>query len=1596
MKKELRDYLSPDNQRKFANVVKCANDTLNKPVDLAFTDHTIAHKKIVHAHLDSFLGPWLAEQAQTRGAALVEKEVLILLCAAYLHDIGMQMVHPDALAVLPSLTDEERKEAAALPKDGISAEHRDFVRRHHGNIAHDWISGSCDAIADMPPLHGLEGLRNMVAQVAWAHCFWLSDSKSHEVYTQRLQPVSEPEGNIRLDLLAAFLRLADILDQDKRRVDLIDSKRLALPLRSKIHWWRHHYVNACRIETNIGHAYPLTVAFRLPKAHETQRDWMVPALYSATIKEIEAELLRIKKWLGEAGIHIAIPTPEACSVTIDHEAQPMPADVLAAFQETWREADGAMARAEILIAAETGNLSSETMGAALPGLAAAIEIEEYFANAREEFVGEFRNTPYSPLDIKLQDQPELVIALDHLEKHLQTAQTEPYPIILVGNPGGGKTMLLKRYVWEWSCGKRGKTPMPVYIQATRFGSAQWASDVETRLGGRENPCSEQAYQAIVAETFQQLEQVIARTLCELARLPTQHEAAMRAALTDALARTPMVIFFDGINELPPMLRSLAAWAINVFVQRYYRIHRVVVSSRIGDFRPLDFPAHRYCELAPMTARAVRDYWLAVGVGNAAIQRFFDAAAPGMRDLVQTPMAAYMAGELLKLGDDEFVNSQGKLFQRYVKESLRHWFSRLGRTPHSQLSAAQAHALLAEIAYQAFDVLQVSFGDRIVLAAIKEWLNRLDVAEMSALNLQQMAQSDLARQLLAELLSTGFLLQSGDCEHGVRVLRFRHHTFQDYFAAVSIASRWDDLARIVARPVFHEALGLLAGVVDEPARFIARLGDATSDQWGFVALLPLLFRVIGTSQVPVPRNVLLRVFSATIPIYSAAQGILSPFAAEVLIHMFSQVDWQLLAQFLGFIANAPERPEWERELARVDAIKALNQDMQETPPSETSLRAFFASRIPPEILADHEAAKMVLELRVKEKNAGSSLEQVPLLLAGIAGSLYLSPEQKVGLVFALASASPNQLGALQSVFVAEICEYGAMNFQSPGEHIVIQTLLTYGYAGLMLLEEDGLHQAGSANDLDAYLAAWDRLGCKLPLFQRLIWLSAEMSPSQLQRMFDHLPDLESMGCLVLRCGMPTDRSWPMGGKPKFLRELVAAIKGLASASSNPFLVAWLYRLLAEPVPNDRQRCLEPQVIAAGAAGCFLLECNPPWELPAALSYYKSQQSDTSMREAIAKLLAGDELGFQKSLVARGLNEQVALKFLAAAENDTACIAAIAHAIFALDKSIGKSAQLEAAEIATRTATPKEVNRLIDDFGLTVSDIFNSNLCFSNPLDGLLLHLASHRKTWQPDTSQYAPKNIRHLKWLAFSNKPEEAYRIGMEILTRDVPTDPRMAGTFHQTLKTARQLQPEIGTNPRIQDLFENITPILQQGYLIDAFCTAAQDAVNNGETSAQAIATITIAALSKPARAARRSERIKLIALLAKIDPPSIARHLPLYLSLRPRAGEAAGGYLGSGGWYCYLAGDVEGYLDLTEQALVFCPDADWLLGNRALAMHLLQRPTVDVMAAYRRAAEATSSVESWNDVAINDLKAHGERFGVQAIPSEFIAEVAALYVDRE
>ncbi len=261
-----------------------------------FTDHSVNHSDQLCNIVDK-LTVSLEQQKQ-----LNPDEAFVLYAACYLHDVGMQHQCANRTEVVSSVLSAEPYKGQKWETLG-GATKQNIIREQHHRISSELVR---KAVRHGNPEIGIALSDNdkpgVVAALCLAHCL-ASDSGEY-------QDTTADQGGLRVGLLAALLRLADILDESHRRVELTLEQTRELPLESRLHWWRHYYTSYVSIE-----ARNITVWFDFPAGRRSQYKELIEPLQMPLI---EAEFGRHYKVLGDNGLawHIqAQDTREAQSTS---------------------------------------------------------------------------------------------------------------------------------------------------------------------------------------------------------------------------------------------------------------------------------------------------------------------------------------------------------------------------------------------------------------------------------------------------------------------------------------------------------------------------------------------------------------------------------------------------------------------------------------------------------------------------------------------------------------------------------------------------------------------------------------------------------------------------------------------------------------------------------------------------------------------------------------------------------------------------------------------------------------------------------------------------------------------------------------------------------------------------------------------------------------------------------------------------------------------------------------------------------------------------------------------------------------------------------
>ena len=249
---------------------------LSNRIHTHFTDHSVAHSDRV-----AKLAEELAAPLKHR---LDSDEAFVLYAAAYLHDVGMQNENAWQTGIFGERVRKRAQDWTKTPRE----EKLRLIRQYHHEISADMVvasvrSGSASIGLSLTE----EDQPGSIAAICEAH----GVATGSERYRQLTEADKTP--SMRLRLLSALLRLADILDEVHYRALHEQLRTLDPSLESRMHWWRLYYTRDVEVELKRNR---VTVWFEFP---ESERDEYTRIVVPLQMPEIEQELLRHREVLAE-------------------------------------------------------------------------------------------------------------------------------------------------------------------------------------------------------------------------------------------------------------------------------------------------------------------------------------------------------------------------------------------------------------------------------------------------------------------------------------------------------------------------------------------------------------------------------------------------------------------------------------------------------------------------------------------------------------------------------------------------------------------------------------------------------------------------------------------------------------------------------------------------------------------------------------------------------------------------------------------------------------------------------------------------------------------------------------------------------------------------------------------------------------------------------------------------------------------------------------------------------------------------------------------------------------------------------------------------
>jgi hypothetical protein len=292
-----------DLKSKLLVIRNSVKDKLARNIFSHFTDHSVSHSDRLCEYVDEMTAP-----NSNTDNKLSDNEAFILYAACYLHDIGLQNQNVENTQTLNEALSEEGLnliEWGQLPLK----EKQELIRRYHHKFSSEMVRNS---VRNKNPIIG-EYLNekhypSKIACLCEAHCL--------DTGSERYQELVIQSNGIRMDLLSALLRIADILDESRRRVDIDITQIASLDQESQMHWWRHHYISDVVFDI---HNYEITLWQDFPVG---RRDEYRDIFGELQIKEIEKEMSRQQSVLYKGGIAWSLKTAEVPEVQSDSREAP--------------------------------------------------------------------------------------------------------------------------------------------------------------------------------------------------------------------------------------------------------------------------------------------------------------------------------------------------------------------------------------------------------------------------------------------------------------------------------------------------------------------------------------------------------------------------------------------------------------------------------------------------------------------------------------------------------------------------------------------------------------------------------------------------------------------------------------------------------------------------------------------------------------------------------------------------------------------------------------------------------------------------------------------------------------------------------------------------------------------------------------------------------------------------------------------------------------------------------------------------------------------------------------------------------------------------
>jgi hypothetical protein len=383
------------------------------------------------------------------------------------------------------------------------------------------------------------------------------------------------------------------------------------------------------------------------------------------------------------------------------------------------------------------------------------------------------------------------------EDGIKVANQNKYLMVL-GNPGGGKSTFLRRLGLEAFKGDAGSFQhkcIPVMLELKQFTS----KEVDLIKA--------------IAEEFTHF------------GFPSTPEFT-----TKALESGKLLVLLDGLDEVPNQFTNSVMNAIDNLVTKYEKNH-FIASCRIAAYRSNFRHDFKVIELADFDDKQIQQFitnWFSTELDQQSQtaekcwETLRDESNKAAKELAQTPLLLTFLC-LVYNRKQSFPPTRSRLYNKALDILLEEWAAekRLNQEPiYEGLHTDLEKVMLAEIAHEGFKDDQLFFDEQQIITSIADFL---------ADSVDKPKNLDGRKILNAIAAQQGILVQRAE-----DVYSFSHLTLQEYLTAQHINE--DDSLGLVQQLIsqhltdkrWREVFLLVAGLKNDASKFLLAMEKATQE------------------------------------------------------------------------------------------------------------------------------------------------------------------------------------------------------------------------------------------------------------------------------------------------------------------------------------------------------------------------------------------------------------------------------------------------------------------------------------------------------------------------------------------------------------------------------------------------------------------------------------------------------------------------------------------------------------------------------------------------------------------------------------------------